>query len=84
MPKTASRPACAPKEAGHPDWTQILLNAVNTPGVISQAYSRFWNYSVGNQILAMFQCLGRGLELDEHLGDVGGQLFPGAQVPRNP
>jgi antirestriction protein ArdC len=63
MPKTASRPACAPKEAGHPDWTQILLNAVNTPGVISQAYSRFWNYSVGNQILAFFQCLERKIEL---------------------
>jgi hypothetical protein len=63
MPKTASRPACARKEVGHPDWTQILPAAVNTPGVISQAYSRFWNYSVGNQILALFQCLERGIEL---------------------
>src|ERR1700722_12680458 len=46
----------------HPDWTQLLMNAVEQPGVISTAYSRFWNYSVGNQILAMFQCLDRGIE----------------------
>src|SRR6185295_18187382 len=26
------------------------------------AYSRFWNYSVGNQILAHFQCLQRRIE----------------------
>jgi hypothetical protein len=63
MPKKASRPACARKEAGHPDWTQILLDAVNTPGVMSQAYIRFWNYSVGNQLLAWFQCLQRKIEL---------------------
>jgi hypothetical protein len=43
----------------HPDWQQLLINAVNQPGVVSAAYSRFWNYSVGNQILAMFQCLER-------------------------
>ena len=36
---------------------------MNTPGVISQAYSRFWNYSVGNQLLAWFQCLERKIEL---------------------
>ncbi len=63
MPTAASRPACARKEAGHPDWSRILLDAVNTPGIISQAYSRFWNYSVGNQLLAWFQCLERKIEL---------------------
>jgi hypothetical protein len=45
------------------DWTQLLVDAVNKPGVISQAYSRFWNYSVGNQLLAWFQCLERKIEL---------------------
>ena len=40
----------------------MLVKAVNTPGVISDAYSRFWNYSVGNQILALFQCMQRGIE----------------------
>ena len=79
MPKTASRPARAPKEAGHPDWNEILLNAVNTPGVISQAYSRFWNYSVGNQILALFQCHERGIELGP-IHTFGGWLNLGRHV----
>ena len=45
-----------------PDWSTILVDAVNKPGIISTAYSRFWNYSIGNQLLAMFQCMLRGLE----------------------
>lgn len=52
-----------PAAREHPDWTELLVKAVKTPGVISTAYSRFWNYSVGNQILAWFQCLQRGIEL---------------------
>jgi len=45
-----------------PKWAKILIDAVSKPGVISEAYSRFWNYSTGNQLLAWFQCLQRGLE----------------------
>jgi hypothetical protein len=45
-----------------PNWSRLLIDAVTQPGIISAAYSRFWNYSVGNQILAMFQCLERHLE----------------------
>jgi len=45
-----------------PDWAQLLVDAVNTPGVLSDAYRRFWNFSIGNQLLAMFECLGRGLQ----------------------
>jgi hypothetical protein len=47
---------------GQPDWGKLLQDAVTTPGVISQAYSRFWNYSVGNQLMALFECLLRGIE----------------------
>lgn len=46
----------------HPDWAMLLIDAVKRPGVISTAYSQFWNYSVGNQLLALFQCLTRKLE----------------------
>lgn len=46
----------------HPDWSQLLRDAVTKPGVISSAYSNFWNYSVGNQILAIFQCWSRRIE----------------------
>src|SRR5438067_13183380 len=44
------------------NWSAILADAVRKPGVISKAYSTFWNYSVGNQISALFQCLVRGIE----------------------
>ncbi len=46
----------------HPDWSKILIDAVNRPGVISTAYSAFWNYSTGNQLLALFECLVRKIE----------------------
>jgi antirestriction protein ArdC len=45
------------------EWSALLVEAVNKPGVISSAYSRFWEYSVGNQLLAWWQCSVRGLEL---------------------
>lgn len=46
-----------------PDWQSLLVKAVNEPGLIHNCYSRFWNYSFGNQILALIQAHGRGLEL---------------------
>jgi hypothetical protein len=45
------------------EWSTLLADAVNTPGVIHDAYSRFWNYSSGNQLLAWFQCASRKLDL---------------------
>ena len=45
-----------------PDWAQLLVDAIRTPGTLSSAYQQFWNYSVGNQILAWFECLQRGLQ----------------------
>jgi len=45
----------------HPDWSRILIDAVNQPGAISTAYSAFWNYSTGNQLLALFECSARGI-----------------------
>lgn len=44
------------------DWTALLIVAVNKPGLVSSAYQLFWRYSVGNQILALFQCLLRKIE----------------------
>lgn len=45
-----------------PEWSQLLVNAVKEHGIISSAYHRFWNYSVGNQLLVLFQCMSRQLE----------------------
>ena len=43
-------------------WQKILHDAIHTPGTISEAYSRFHNYSVGNQLLALMQCNARSLQ----------------------
>ena len=45
-----------------PTWPQLLVEAVTKPGTISAAYTQFWNYSVGNQLLAWFECLRRGIQ----------------------
>jgi len=36
-------------------WAALLDEAVKKPGYIHEAYSRFHNYSLGNQLLALFQ-----------------------------
>ena len=43
-------------------WSELLQTAVTQPGVIHEAYSRFWNYSLGNQILALMQCRAHVIE----------------------
>src|SRR5215211_5281990 len=45
-----------------PKWSALLVEAVNKPGMIMQAYSAFHNYSLGNQLLALVQCQLRGIE----------------------
>ena len=45
-----------------PSWRTILTQAVNTPGMMLEAYSAFHNYSIGNQLLALTQCYQRGLQ----------------------
>lgn len=43
-------------------WSALLAEAVSRPGLISEAYRRFWNYSPGNQLLALWQCMVRRIE----------------------
>jgi antirestriction protein ArdC len=43
-------------------WPALLAEAVSRPGLISEAYSRFWNYSAGNQLLALWQCMLRKID----------------------
>ena len=42
---------------------QLLDEAVTKPGTLMRAYSLFWNYSLGNQILALIQAHKRGIAL---------------------
>jgi len=50
-----------PSEQVH--FKTLLREAVSKPGTIMQAYSLFWNYSLGNQILAVIQANQRGIPL---------------------
>src|SRR5438876_11073779 len=42
---------------------QLLDEAVSKPGTSMRAYSLFWNYTLGNQSLALIQANNRGIEL---------------------
>jgi antirestriction protein ArdC len=41
------------------EWVELLRQAVEDPGIISKAYSLFHNYSLGNQLMALSQLMGR-------------------------
>lgn len=45
------------------NFRQLLDEAVTRPGTMMRAYSLFWNYSLGNQILALMQAHRRGIPL---------------------
>ena len=45
----------------HAKWQELLVEAVNQPGKIMAAYTAFHNYSIGNALLALSQCLQRNL-----------------------
>src|SRR5207247_1412753 len=48
-------------EAKEIKWKSLLEQAVKEPGRVSRAYSAFWNYSTGNQILATIECYMRNI-----------------------
>src|SRR5881396_3818720 len=55
-----------PKPTEHREeiqFRQLLDEAVSKPGTLMRAYSLFWNYSLGNQILALIQANNRGIPL---------------------
>ena len=45
------------------NFSQLLKDAVNQPGIISKCYSTFHGYSIGNQLLAWSQCMAREIPL---------------------
>ena len=46
-----------------PDFAALLEQATTEPGRLSAAYTAFHTYSMGNMLLAMFQCETRGIPL---------------------
>src|SRR6516225_4450157 len=55
---------CKPTERHEEiQFRQLLEEAVTRPGTLMKAYSLLWNYSLGNQILALIQANRRGIQL---------------------
>jgi len=46
-----------------PAFAELLAKAVTEPGILSRAYSQFHPYSLGNVLLAAWQCHARGIPL---------------------
>src|ERR1700737_893162 len=46
----------------HATWGALLHSAVHTPGKLLAAYTAFHNYSFGNALLALEQCISRKIE----------------------
>ena len=49
-------------EKQHATWGELLRDAVEKPGRMLEAYTAFHNYSFGNALLALEQCIRRGLQ----------------------
>lgn len=47
---------------GPVSWRALLDEAITKPGYIHEAYSRFHRYSLGNRLLALWQCAARDIE----------------------
>ena len=45
------------------NFAELLESALSEPGKIAECYSQFWNYSFGNQLMALEQCTRRGIPL---------------------
>ena len=46
----------------HASWGELLRDAVEKPGRMLEAYTAFHNYSFGNALLALEQCIRRNLQ----------------------
>jgi antirestriction protein ArdC len=49
-------------ERQHATWGELLRDAVEKPGRMLEAYTAFHNYSFGNALLALEQCMRRNLQ----------------------
>jgi hypothetical protein len=49
-------------ERQHTTWRELLKEAVEKPGRMLEAYTAFHNYSLGNALIALEQCMRRNLQ----------------------
>jgi antirestriction protein ArdC len=50
------------QERQHATWGELLREAIEKPGRMLEAYTAFHNYSFGNALLALEQCIRRNLQ----------------------
>ena len=50
-------------KATKPDFKKLLISAITEPGKLTDAYRAFHQYSIVNSLLALDQCLSRGIEV---------------------
>lgn len=62
-------------------WEELLHDAVTIPGKVSECYHLFHSYSIGNQMLAYWQCASRGIRPGP-LATYNGWASKGRQVKR--
>jgi hypothetical protein len=53
----------AKKHVAPATWSQLIHDAVHTPGILSTCFQHFHRFSVGNQLLAWCQCRARGIPM---------------------
>ena len=51
------------EKSNRPDWHSLFEQALTQPGIISKAYSVFYEYSIGNAFLAASQLIARDLPI---------------------
>lgn len=51
------------KKTKRPDWGELFAQALSEPGRMSECYSLFHSYSLGNQALAIFEMQLRGIPI---------------------
>ena len=62
VPSAAPSQSTTQRATPPASWETLLVDAVQTPGRMLDAYHAFHSYSFGNQLLAMFQCQARGIQ----------------------
>ena len=66
-------------------FAEILKSAVEQPGILSDCYSKFYGYSIGNQLLAWSQCVERNIPIGpiatyKKWADLGRQVKKGSKA----
>lgn len=62
------------------DWGQLIETALTAPGNLNGVYSRFYNYSFGNQILLLMQGVREPVATYDRWRSIGRQVLRGSKA----